>query len=57
MVQQEVGVRLVTSPWTLDLGHTPRFFVPGAPFTLLVSGGGASKGRGSRGCGSKGAWL
>ncbi|KAM6184411.1 LOW QUALITY PROTEIN: complement C4-B-like [Sarcoramphus papa] len=34
-VQQEVGVGLVTSPWTLDLSPTPRFFVPGAPFTLL----------------------
>ncbi|XP_074875118.1 complement C4-like [Buteo buteo] len=34
-VQQEVGVGLVTSPWALELSPTPRFFVPGAPFTLL----------------------
>ncbi|KAM6307695.1 complement C4-B-like [Podargus strigoides] len=34
-VHQEVGVELVTSPWTLDLSPTPRFFVPGGPFTLL----------------------
>ncbi|XP_074995485.1 LOW QUALITY PROTEIN: complement C4-B-like, partial [Calonectris borealis] len=34
-VQQEVGVGLVTSPWALELGPTPRFFVPGGPFTLL----------------------
>ncbi|KAM6225552.1 LOW QUALITY PROTEIN: complement C4-B-like, partial [Spheniscus humboldti] len=35
VVQQEVGVGLVASPWALDLGPTPHFFVPGAPFTLL----------------------
>ncbi|KAM9266886.1 LOW QUALITY PROTEIN: complement C4-B-like [Cariama cristata] len=34
-VQQEVGVGLVASPWTLELSPTPRFFIPGAPFTLL----------------------
>ncbi|CAM9109439.1 unnamed protein product, partial [Bubo scandiacus] len=34
-VRQEVGVGLVTSPWALDLSPSPRFFVPGAPFTLL----------------------
>ncbi|XP_064329869.1 LOW QUALITY PROTEIN: complement C4-like [Phalacrocorax carbo] len=35
VVQREVRVGLVTSPWTLDLSPTPRYFVPGGPFTLL----------------------
>ncbi|XP_074786572.1 LOW QUALITY PROTEIN: complement C4-like [Athene noctua] len=34
-VQQEVGVGLVTSPWALDMSPSPRFFVPGAPVTVL----------------------
>ncbi|XP_074021179.1 complement C4-B-like [Numenius arquata] len=33
-VRQEVGVKLVDTPWALDLGLTPHFFVPGAPFLL-----------------------
>lgn len=37
LVEQEATVALVASPWALDLAETPRFFVPGAPFTLLVS--------------------
>nr|XP_047912081.1 complement C4-like [Anser cygnoides] len=35
LVEQEATVALVASPWALDLAETPRFFVPGAPFTLL----------------------
>uniref|UniRef100_A0A8C3CQ29 C4a anaphylatoxin n=1 Tax=Cairina moschata TaxID=8855 RepID=A0A8C3CQ29_CAIMO len=36
LVEQEATVALVASPWALDLAETPRFFVPGAPFTLLA---------------------
>lgn len=36
-MERELSVPLVLSQWVLQLQKSARFFVPGAPYTLLVS--------------------
>ncbi|OXB74424.1 UNVERIFIED_CONTAM: hypothetical protein H355_002489 [Colinus virginianus] len=48
LVEREVSVPLVLSQWALQLQRSARFFVPGAPYTLLgqvlQAGGGTAPG-------------